>query len=388
MISKALRKRAFFVICLMTLGSLMICPPPAGAQQPTHVVEKGDTLWSISEKYYGDADLWPKLWQMNPFITNPHFLNPGDVITLLEEEPQETAKAAEEEAREPVVEEKESETETAGIDLSGFTNVEGLGYLSRTRVTPWGRLFFTDSSKLILGKGDKVFVDFGEREGIRPGQEFTVYKNSDLLRHPLTDKKLGHAVSFLGTLVIRKHLEKGIYESDIVYSYKTINIGDPVIPRQPVSPCIKPLPTDKDMLANIVSSMEQQELIGQFSIVFLDKGFNQGVRRGNVFEVVRIKKIHDPDVETMTLVEFIKHVHAKKTLADFSIPQLLKRFSKERAVYHIPLGRIMVVESRPDTATALVMSSKEDFQNGAFVKGVTYTEEPEFLAAMPRCDVE
>jgi len=366
----------------------MICPPLAGAQQPTHVVEKGDTLWSICEKYYGDSDLWPKLWQMNPFITNPHFLNPGDVITLLEEEPPEKAKAAEEETREPVVEEKESETETAGIDFSGYTNVEGLGYLSRTKVTPWGRLLFTDSSKLILSKGERVFVDFGERKGIRPGQEFTVYKSSDLLRHPLTDKRLGRTIFFLGTVVVRKHLEKGIYESDIVDAYKTISIGDPVMPRQRVSPCIKPLPTDKDMLTNIVAAIEQQEVMGQFSTVFLDKGFNQGIHRGNVLEIVRIKKIHDPDVETMSLVEFIKYSYSKKTLADFSIPELLKKFSKERAVYHIPLGRIIVVESRPDTATALVMSSKEDFQNGAFVKGVTYTEEPEFLAAMPRCAVE
>ena len=61
-------------------------PAMIGAQQLTHTVEKGDTLWSICEKYYGDPDLWPKLWQMNPFVTNPHFLKPGDVIVLLEKE--------------------------------------------------------------------------------------------------------------------------------------------------------------------------------------------------------------------------------------------------------------------------------------------------------------
>ncbi|MFH1490667.1 MAG: LysM domain-containing protein, partial [Pseudomonadota bacterium] len=75
-------KITVIIICIVAV-SLLIPLSSIKAQQLTHKVEKGDTLWSICEKYYGDADLWPKLWQMNPFITNPHFLNPGDVITLI-----------------------------------------------------------------------------------------------------------------------------------------------------------------------------------------------------------------------------------------------------------------------------------------------------------------
>ena len=85
--NKLLRKKYFLFLFVLALGYLFIIPPMIGAQQLTHKVEKGETLWSICEKYYGDSDLWPKLWQMNPFITNPHFLNPGDVITLLGKKP-------------------------------------------------------------------------------------------------------------------------------------------------------------------------------------------------------------------------------------------------------------------------------------------------------------
>ena len=81
------------------LGSILVCAfllasifsATLYAQDMKHIVQKGDTLWSICEKYYGNADLWPKLWQMNPYITNPHLLEPGDVVVLSEKPPAEMA---------------------------------------------------------------------------------------------------------------------------------------------------------------------------------------------------------------------------------------------------------------------------------------------------------
>src|SRR5512139_1014037 len=80
----------------MILSLILIAvPADIGAQPSTHKVQKGDTLWSICEKYYGDATLWPKLWEMNPFVTNPHLLKPGDVITLIEKEDMDKRRLAE-----------------------------------------------------------------------------------------------------------------------------------------------------------------------------------------------------------------------------------------------------------------------------------------------------
>lgn len=40
-------------------------------------VQKGDTLWSISQVLFGDPNFWPKLWAINKQgILNPHFINP------------------------------------------------------------------------------------------------------------------------------------------------------------------------------------------------------------------------------------------------------------------------------------------------------------------------
>lgn len=49
----------------------------------TYTVVKGDTLWDISALYLDNPWLWPRLWQINPEIDNPHLIYPGDKLTLV-----------------------------------------------------------------------------------------------------------------------------------------------------------------------------------------------------------------------------------------------------------------------------------------------------------------
>jgi LysM repeat protein len=116
MIKKATGRKTCIALFLWFFAfSVLFTAGTVNAGPAKHIVQKGDTLWGICEKYYGNPNLWPKLWQMNPFVTNPHLLNPGDIITLLEEE---AAKKAEAEKKPPVEPEKKSPV-MQGIDLLG-----------------------------------------------------------------------------------------------------------------------------------------------------------------------------------------------------------------------------------------------------------------------------
>lgn len=355
------------VVFLLTLGCWLISPPVIRAQPLTHIVQKGDTLWDICEKYYGDANLWPKLWQMNPFVTNPHLLNAGDVITLLEEVPIKKMKAP--------VEEKEIPEPTPigrginverGIDVSGISIIKSLGFLSLKKFKPLGTILVADSNKTILAKRDIIYVNFVEKKDINPGDEFTISNSSPRLKHPLTDKPLGYTISFKGRFVIKDYIKKNIYKAEIVETYREVHVGDMAIPYEPISPCVQPTSFGKKMIENIVAVKDQLDLIGPSSIVYLNRGFLQGIRRGVVFEIVKKRVIPDPDIKLVTVFSRFKKME---------LPDLV-------------IGRLIILETRPDTATALVLSAKEEFQNGSYIKALSWVETPEFITMIPPCSLE
>jgi hypothetical protein len=46
--------------------------------------------------------------------------------------------------------------------------------------------------------GDRIFLDLTERDGVRPGQEFTIFRKGDVFRHPVTGQRLGRFEDTLG----------------------------------------------------------------------------------------------------------------------------------------------------------------------------------------------
>ena len=50
--------------------------------QSSYTVQKNDWLWKISKKLFGSGFYYSKIWALNPYITNPHEIEPGMVLTF------------------------------------------------------------------------------------------------------------------------------------------------------------------------------------------------------------------------------------------------------------------------------------------------------------------
>jgi LysM repeat protein len=403
---KTSRKRSFLIIILIVVGTLLTASPLIWAQTRTHVVVRGDTLWDICEKYYGDPELWPKLWEMNPFVTNPHLLEPGDVITLIEGMPfkesygKEGETLAGEGGRGPGGQEpgalsgrtgKEPGQRTGreggvdlsklkgGIDIGSYINVKNLGFLSRSKVSPVGRIFAGEKKNIMYHEGETVFVLFDDNVDVRPGDEFTVARSSKLLELPGSGKNMGYAITFTGQIVIETHAamnkrtgepieSKPIYQATITENFRSIDIDDMVLPYEPVSSCIEPTPVEGQFIDKVAAGKDGKDVLGEMSVVYFRRGFNQGVREGNLFELVKANRVPNPHMGDTSYTSAHMLPRTKVNLPDLTI------------------GIILIIDTRPDTSTGLVLSSTEEFFPGATIRaGYTKLETTGYLANVPIC---
>ena len=59
-------------------------PEPARAPADhTYVVQTGDTLWSIAQRFYGNPFKWPEIYQANQSqIADPNVISIGQALTI------------------------------------------------------------------------------------------------------------------------------------------------------------------------------------------------------------------------------------------------------------------------------------------------------------------
>lgn len=262
-------KRRFDVRLLAMLIALSFCiVQPVFAQEMekaegVYTIKKGDTLWDISAKFLKDPFLWPKLWQRNPYITNPHLIYPGNPVRLspfeevkkeelpqrLEEKPQEVKEVKPEvvEVKEtkkieppPVVEKKpEAAVEKKIVEEKKvYPEIRSAGFIAGFDYRGIGYVLDSKEGKNLMAEGDVIYLTFKTSEKIAIGNKYTIFRPSDIIRDPVTDKKIGRKYNISGNIEIidqfgnyytAKVLEAfdAIYKGDMIqpYSKKKMELG-------------------------------------------------------------------------------------------------------------------------------------------------------------------
>ncbi len=240
----------FLSLCL----SLSIMAQEKKETEGIYTIKKGDTLWDISAKFLKDPFLWPKLWQRNPYITNPHWIYPGNPVRLspfeeakkeepprvVEEKPKEVKEVTPQtvEIKEvkkadppPVVEKKpEAIPEKKPVEEKKvYPEIRSAGFIAGLDYKGIGVILDNKEGKNLMAEGDVIYLAFKTAEPIMIGNKYTVFKASDIIRDPVTDKKIGRKYSISGNIEIIDQYG-GFYTARVLESFDAIYKGDMIQP--------------------------------------------------------------------------------------------------------------------------------------------------------------
>jgi hypothetical protein len=320
-----------------------------------HVVERGDTLWDISDAYLGTPWVWPSIWTDNRNIEDPHLIYPEDRIWITDSEMRVVSRAEAEamlNASPPAFPADQIDTvEVTPVDSPiEIALVPEEQVTRRVSVREWVSLVSTEKidaaasivkrvpTQLLLSQLDRVYIGLGDGD-VEVGDQFEIVRQQERVVDPATKRFLGHHVITKGWLeVVEVHAETSL--ATIGRSTGDIWVGDKLLPRRPESIDITIQSSPEDVSGEIVFFPQHRVVIGPMDFVYLNRGSLDGLETGSPLEVVRGGDVVREEVRN-TLVEVPKRVVAK----------------------------LLVVDAQPDTAVALVAESETDLLVGDSFRG-------------------
>jgi hypothetical protein len=263
-------------------------PAIAATEEPqTYVIQQGDTLWGLSDKFLKDPHYWPDLWARNPKVTNPHVIFPGQRIIFkngrIEIEP---APVAEIENNTTTPPPADSKTHEEPVKEITFSVTGGEGFLEEGQQKPFGTIISTYQNRQISGEDDIVYTDVGRIKGGKVGDRYSIYEKSGAISHPFTNMIVGYKVTPLGTLQIAE-LEDGLSKAIITKSYMEIAPGAQLTPYREKRKTISLKASDRDLTGYIIETKTGNKAIAIGDIAYLDMGESHGVKTGNMVYVIR-----------------------------------------------------------------------------------------------------
>jgi hypothetical protein len=296
--------------------------PPDPATFPpgstVHIIVRGDTLWDLAAKYYGNAYLWPQLWEANTYITDAHWIYPGDPLLIqgegvtgevttgtgitttttttgvgVGEGMEETGLAAE---LRPV---------SPPIPLAAEADVFCWGYLGHPQEPMPNRIrSFEDTEmkyepgavlqEMGVGEGDVVYISGGMRTGLQPGETYLIIKPAELVHHPKNGRLVGRHYDYRGQLRILCVTDDDA-TALITQSCKDIHIGDRLkpMPQLPIpfarlsemaGVCTPPSGRAEGF---IVNAKDYRFVLGEGAVVEVNLGREDLVEPGTFLTVFR-----------------------------------------------------------------------------------------------------
>ena len=283
----------------LILSSALFAAEPVAAN-PAHpdryVVVKGDTLWDIAGRFLRDPWRWPDVWYVNPQIENPHLIYPGDTIVMtyvdgqlrLSLERGSVVKLSPQMRTTPVA----AAIPTIPIDAI-------YPFLTRPYVVGENELeqapYIVDfaDEHIAGGAGIRVYVrtientDHKTYDVVRAGDP---YKDAD------TGEVLGYEALYIGNAALQRPGDPAtlmLTQTDL----ETLP-NDRLLPSVEDAPLqnFQPKAPDSQVNGSIISVLNGVTQIGQYNVVVLDRGTENGLQPGDVLSIAHKGEVIKDDI--------------------------------------------------------------------------------------------
>ncbi|MBO9665234.1 MAG: LysM peptidoglycan-binding domain-containing protein [Bdellovibrio sp.] len=346
----------------------------------TYKVQKGNTLWDISNTFFGDPNFWPKIWSLNnDSILNPHEINPAMNIQFfpgtMADAPtvslgaNDTAKdevvangGGEAGANNapvpkthrkitPVLKSLPSSLPSGRVgffaDDDGVVDVqlqnsqfpkhlESLGYyLADSVVVGVGSITGTEMDTKTAGDFQHVYVQLPSNAE----KYYVAHKNMGDVTDPRSKDRKGKMVEIQGEIEVVEKVneQKNIYRAIVRKAIQPLEVGAVLLPGH--IPMIDPASSALSSSAGgkIMGGQfgKNRSLFSANSLVFLNGGSNQGFQEGQSFQVY----------------------------AD----EALRNRQTDAVMNDRKIGIVKIVKVSPNFATAYVTNASEDILTGDYV---------------------
>lgn len=304
------------------------------AQETTHAVKEGDTLWDIAGFYYQNPFLWPFIWRANlTEIADPHWIypeqifvippSPEEIITEVPE-PEEPVAYVPEEVT-PIPSAVEPVTEAVSVvkpeeRIWSEEMIHRAGFIVDQDFPHWGQIIGSEPrGEKFITTHKLVYID--RAADVDVGDKLTVFRPGNVLTHPKTGKRLGKEILVLGKAEVIAVGEDGS-RCKVIASYDIIKKGDFVTPYEPVlaPENVELIPTTREIEGFVVDVRPKQKMTPPHVFTYIDQGEDAGIAVGDVFDVymepeIGGKQMPDFDFASVQVISVFKEVSIGLLLA-------------------------------------------------------------------------
>jgi len=297
-----------------------------------YTIQKGDTLWDLSQRFSDSPWVWPDLWQENSQIANPHLIYPGERIRLFRRQGIEKIVQA--------VSEKEAVPEAPPKEPPYYiySPIASIGFIKKQPVTSHGVLFKAKEDKQLISEGDIVYIKATGQGPLLPGSRYALYRTLAPLTDEKTNELIGTQHYFTGVVEITK-IESDAIIATVAKSFRTIRPDDLLMPFIQRSPKIMLTESLPGFEGEILISEERASIFGDDTVAFINKGKNDGIAPGQSYSIF---------------------YHEKK--------QQDAKSQGEFIITPVDFGTLLVLHTEPTTSTVLITQSDKSVYPGALIR--------------------